>query len=316
MLKNSIKNPLFESVSLPVIAAPMFLVSNPDTVISGCKEGIISTFPSLNARTNEILEEWLVRITTELHKEDAPFAVNLIVHPTNKRYSADLDLIKKYNVPIVISSLGNPSEVISSVHEYGGLVFADVATVYHAKKASEAGVDGLILVCAGAGGHGGLLNPFAFIHEVREFYDGLIILAGSMGSGKDVLAAQVLGADFAYLGTRFIATTESSANEEYRSLLVESSINDIVYTDAFTGVHGNYLIPSIQKAGIDIEKIKKKEIDFSSMKDGENGKAWKDIWSAGQGVGSTKKVQTMQEVVQELKQEYKEARNGLQEVKV
>lgn len=305
-----------KTLTLPVIAAPMFLVSNPDTVIAGCKAGIISTFPSLNARTTEILDNWMAEITEDLDEVQenggtvAPWAVNLIVHRTNKRYTEDFKLIEKYHVPIVITSLGDPTEAIKMVHGYGGLVFSDVSSVYHAKKAAKAGVDGLILVCAGAGGHGGTIHPYAFIQEVREFWDGILILAGSISSGKEILASEILGADFAYMGTRFIATAESSAGDDYKNMLIKSHLEDIIYTDAFSGVNANYLIPSIVKAGLDPEKLKKKEsIDFS--KTSSEVKAWKNIWSAGQGVGRTKRIQTVEEVVKELHQEYLEAKTGI-----
>jgi nitronate monooxygenase len=304
---------LSNQLSLPVINAPMFLVSSPDMVIESCKNGIIGTFPLLNARTSELLENWLIRISEELkqnQQEDpsakiAPWGVNLIVHRTNKRFEEDLELIKKYEPPVVITSLGNPSDVAKIVHSYGGLVFSDVISLDHARKAAKTGIDGLILVCSGAGGHGGTLNPFAFLKAVKEFWDGITVLAGAISTGEEILAAKILGADLVYMGTRFIATEESSASNDYRQMLIESTLEDLIYTDAISGINGNYLLPSLQKAGFDIENLKKKEVDLSFSE--SKAKAWKDIWSAGQGVGSVKKVSTIKDVVEELKLEYQDA---------
>ncbi|MBH0169127.1 nitronate monooxygenase [Fictibacillus sp. 18YEL24] len=307
---------LSNQLSLPVINAPMFLVSSPDMVLESCKNGIIGTFPLLNARTSDLLENWMKHISDELSKareEDpsakiAPWGVNLIVHRTNKRFEEDLELIKKYEPPVVITSLGNPSDVAKIVHGYGGLVFSDVISLDHARKAAKTGIDGLILVCSGAGGHGGTLNPFAFLKAVKEFWDGMTILAGAISTGEEILAAKILGADLVYMGTRFIATQESSASEDYRQMLIDSTLEDLVYTDAISGIKGNYLLPSLQKAGFDVENLKQKDsidLSFSESK----AKAWKDIWSAGQGVGSVKKVATIQEVVDDLKAEYKKAMN-------
>ncbi len=294
----------------------MFLVSSPDMVLESCKNGIIGTFPLLNARTSDLLENWMKHISEELSKareEDpsskiAPWGVNLIVHRTNKRFEEDVELIKKYEPPVVITSLGNPSDVAKIVHGYGGLVFSDVISLDHARKAAKTGIDGLILVCSGAGGHGGTLNPFAFLKAVKEFWDGMTILAGAISTGEEILAAKILGADLVYMGTRFIATQESSASEDYRQMLIESTLEDLVYTDAISGIKGNYLLPSLQKAGFDVENLMKKDavdLSFSESK----AKAWKDIWSAGQGVGSVKKIATIQEVVDDLKAEYKKAMN-------
>ncbi|KGA96194.1 2-nitropropane dioxygenase [Alkalihalobacillus alcalophilus ATCC 27647 = CGMCC 1.3604] len=302
---------LLDNTRLPVICAPMFLVSGTELVIEACKSGIIGSFPLLNARTGEILEEWMTQIKEELaeaktlhpDKEIAPWAVNLIVHKSNKRYESDLELIRKYEPPIVITSLGKPTSVVEIVHGYGGLVFSDVATLTHAKKAAETGVDGLILVSNGAGGHGGTLNPLAFIASVKQFWNGITLLAGSVTNGRDILATQALGADFAYMGTRFIAASESLANDIYQNTLIESTAEDIVYTDAFSGVNANYLIKSIVNAGLDPEKLKKKDIVDVSHSD---SKAWKDIVSAGHGVGTIDKVQTVNEIVNELEEEYKE----------
>ncbi len=292
----------------------MFLVSSPDMVIESCKNGIIGTFPLLNARTSDLLENWMKHISEELsnaREKDpsakiAPWGVNLIVHRTNKRFEEDLELIKKYEPPVVITSLGNPSDVAKIVHGYGGLVFSDVISLDHARKAAKTGIDGLILVCSGAGGHGGTLNPFAFLKAVKEFWDGMTILAGAISTGEEILAAKVLGADLVYMGTRFIATQESSASEDYRQMLIDSTLEDLVYTDAISGIKGNYLLPSLQRAGFDVENLMKKDdvdLSFSESK----AKAWKDIWSAGQGVGSVKKISTIQEVVDDLKEEYKKA---------
>lgn len=294
----------------------MFLVSSPDMVLESCRNGIIGTFPLLNARTSDLLENWMKHISDELSKareenssaKIAPWGVNLIVHRTNKRFEEDVELIKKYEPPVVITSLGNPSDVAKIVHGYGGLVFSDVISLDHARKAAKTGIDGLILVCSGAGGHGGTLNPFAFLKAVKEFWDGMTILAGAISTGEEILAAKILGADLVYMGTRFIATQESSASEDYRQMLIDSSLEDLVYTDAISGINGNYLLPSLQKAGFDVENLMKKDsidLSFSESK----AKAWRDIWSAGQGVGSVKKVATIQEVVDDLKAEYKKALN-------
>jgi nitronate monooxygenase len=318
-MKKKLPSQITNQMVLPAIVAPMFLVSSPEMVIESCKAGVIGSFPLLNARTVDILEDWMKQITGELEevrvkepkRRVAPWAVNLIVHRTNKRYEADLELIKKYQPPIVITSLGDPSIVVSMVHEYGGLVFSDVSNLVHAKKAAQKGVDGLILVCNGAGGHAGTINPIAFIGEVREFWDGITILAGCISHGQDILAAEVLGADLAYMGTRFIATSESFASQGYRDMLIESTLEDLIYTDAFSGVNANYLVPSIQKAGLDPDKLQKKEtLDFSFSKSEASkseAKAWKDIWSAGQGVGAIKRVLPVSKVVEELQQEYEQA---------
>ncbi|WP_349407674.1 nitronate monooxygenase [Pseudalkalibacillus sp. SCS-8] len=314
-LPDHIRNEL----ELPIISAPMFLVSSPELVIESCKSGIIGSFPTLNARTETILEEWMERIRCELNdvkQEDpnrkvAPWAVNLIVHRSNQRYEKDLEIVKKYEPPIVITSLGNPSAVIEIVHSYGGLVFSDVSTIPHAKKAAETGVDGLILVCSGAGGHAGTINSFAFAGAVKEFWDGITILAGCISNGRDVLASQVLGMDLAYMGTRFISAKESFASDEYKEMLIESVLDDLIYTDAFTGVSANYLKNSIMKAGIDLEKLKSKEkVDLSTLNQSDS-KAWKDIWSAGQGVDQIQAVQPVKEIVDELKKEYEQAQKGL-----
>lgn len=305
---------LSNQLILPVINAPMFLVSSPDMVVESCKNGIIGTFPLLNARTSDLLENWMIRIKEELQRSQqetasakiSPWGVNLIVHRTNKRFEEDMVLIKKYEPPIVITSLGNPSDVAKIVHGYGGLVFSDVISLDHARKAAKTGIDGLILVCSGAGGHGGTLNPFAFLKAVKEFWDGITVLAGAISTGEEILAAKILGADLVYMGTRFIATKESSASEEYRQMLIESTLEDLIYTDAISGIKGNYLLPSLKRAGYDVENMLKKDsvdLSFSESK----AKAWKDIWSAGQGVGSVKKVSRVKDIVDELILEYKNA---------
>jgi nitronate monooxygenase len=309
---------LANSLSLPVIGAPLFIISNPDLTIAQCKAGVVGAFPALNARPAELLEEWLRRITTELaafkaanpRAKVAPFAVNQIVHHSNDRLQHDVDMCVKYQAPIIITSLRAPNEVVPAIHAYGGLVFHDVINVRHAQKAVEAGVDGLILVCAGAGGHAGRLSPFALVSEVRRFFDKAIILAGAITRGEHVLAARAMGADLAYVGTRFIASTEAHASEAYKKMIVESSADDIVYSDLFSGVHGNYLRGSIEASGLDPEKLPTG--DKSTMKFGSEGswkaKAWKDIWGAGQGVGSIDAVMSAREVIEQLGREYEAAR--------
>ena len=306
-----------ENISIPVIGAPLFLISVPDLVIAQCKAGIIGSFPALNARPQHVLEEWIVRIKTELKeyqeqnpdKKVAPFAVNQICHGSNDRLQGDMEICVKHEVPIIITSLRPPAEVVEATHSYGGLVFHDVINVRHAKKAAEMGVDGLILVCAGAGGHAGALSPFALLREVKSWFDKTIILSGSIGDGYSVASALALGADFAYLGTRFIARHEANAEPEYKQMLIESSANDIVYSNLFTGVLGNYLKPSIQNAGLDPENLP--TADKSVMNFGSGGntdsKAWKDIWGSGQGIGLIEDAPTVQDLVGRLRDEFNEA---------
>ena len=308
-----------ENISIPVIGAPLFLVSGPDLVIAQCKAGVIGSFPALNARPQHVLDEWIVRIKTELaeYQEQnpdakvAPFAVNQICHASNDRLMQDMETCVKHEVPIIITSLRPPSEVVEAAHSYGGLVFHDVISVRHAQKAVEQGVDGLILVCAGAGGHAGALSPFALLREVKQWFDGTVILSGSIGDGHSVASAIALGADFAYLGTRFIATEEANAEPEYKKMLEESAAKDIVYSSLFTGVLGNYLKPSIENAGMDPENLP--DADKTSMNFGSGGntdsKAWKDIWGSGQGIGGIKDSPTVSELVGRLKKEYEEAFN-------
>ena len=306
-----------DNISMPVIGAPLFLVSGPDLVIAQCKAGIIGSFPALNARPQHVLEEWIVRIKTELaeyQKQNpdakvAPFAVNQICHGSNDRLMQDMETCVKHEVPIIITSLRPPAEVVEAAHSYGGLVYHDVISVRHAKKAAEQGVDGLILVCAGAGGHAGALSPFALLREVKKWFDGTLILSGSIGDGHAVASAIALGADFAYLGTRFIATEEANADPEYKKMLEASAAEDIVYSSLFTGVHGNYLKPSIKNAGLDPDNLP--DADKSSMNFGSGGntdsKAWKDIWGSGQGIGAIKDSPSVAELVGRIKSEYQSA---------
>ncbi|WP_027962958.1 NAD(P)H-dependent flavin oxidoreductase [Halalkalibacillus halophilus] len=294
--------------NFPVIVAPMFLVSTPSMTIEASKNGAIGSFPLLNARPIETCADWLKEVSEALPNQD--WAVNLIAHKkSNIRYDEDLNLVQTYQPPIVITSLGSPKEAIEVVHGYGGKIYSDVATVKHAKKAASAGVDGLILVCAGAGGHGGTLNPFAFIAAVKEFYDGTIILSGSISTGYDVLAAKAMGADYAYIGTRFIASNESSAQDDYKQMVIDSTIEDVLYTDSFSGVHANILIPSLLKENIDPDTLtSKNEVDLSHLVD---VKAWKDIWSAGHGVTAVHLKQSTKEILEKLKLEYREGAEKL-----
>lgn len=311
MVKKNVKEQL-KALELPVIAAPMFLVSGIELVVEGCKSGVATTFPLLNARTSEALEEWMQTITTQLEEAEqtnqtvAPWGVNLVVHKSNDRYDADVELIKKYQPPIVITSLGKPTDIAKIVHEYGGLVFSDVISVKHAKKAMEANIDGLVLVCNGAGGHGGMLHPMAFVHEVKQFFDGLIILSGAISHGQDILAAEVMGADLAYMGTRFIATEESMASDAYKKMLLEAEAKDIIYTDKLSGVHANFILQSILNAGIDPQNLQKPEQLEIVHKADDEAKAWKDIWSAGHGVGGIHEILPVAELVKKLREEYEE----------
>ncbi|MEO2051800.1 MAG: nitronate monooxygenase [Allomuricauda sp.] len=308
------KAEFIKDLSLPVVAAPMFLISGPQLVIECCKNGIVGTFPALNQRTSEGFEEWLIEIKTELDKFEqetgkkaAPFGVNLIVHPTNPRLEADVKLCMKHKVPLVITSLGAVSMVVDAIHSYGGLVFHDIIKKRHAEKAAEAGVDGLILVSAGAGGHGGTLNPMSLITEVKKFFDKTILLSGCISTGRDVASALQMGADLAYMGTRFINTEESKAPEEYRKMIIDAGASDVVYTAAISGVHANFLAASLKAAGVTEEDLKKDtKIDFGKELNTE-AKAWKTIWSAGQGVTSIDNVLPVADLVQQLKDEFKTA---------
>lgn len=304
---------LNQNLALPVICAPMFIISNPDLVIAQCRGGVIGSFPALNARPKDLLDEWLTRIKAELAADPnaAPFAVNQIIHPSNERLEHDMALCVKHEVPLIITSLSAPTQIVPHVHAYGGKVFHDVISVRHAEKALEAGVDGLILVCAGAGGHAGTLSPFALVGEIRKFYDGPIALSGSITNGQAILAAQAMGADFAYIGTRFIATQEANAVEAYKQAIVDSAAKDVVYTPYFTGVHGNYLTRSIVAAGLDPANLPVKDKTAMSFGGARDAKAWKDIWGAGQGVGTIDDVLPAGEPITRLKQEYRSAKTAL-----
>lgn len=291
---------------LPAIAAPMFLISGPELVLACCRAGIIGAFPTPNARTPLILEEWLDRINRGMRPGDSPWAANLIMHPSYARRAEDLALVIKHRAPIVITALGSPREVVEEVHGYGGLVFADVNGVEFAAKAAAAGVDGLVLVSAGAGGHTGQLSGFAFVDAVRAFWDGIVVLAGAISTGRGIRAAEVLGADLAYLGTRFIATTESMASPEYRRMVVESGTADIVCSAAITGVPANWLKPSLVRAGYDPDALAdRREVNFGNPQ--EEVKPWKNVWSAGQGVGNVHEIMPAAALVDRLSQEYREA---------
>jgi len=317
----SLPAPLEARLQLPVIAAPMFIISNPDLVLAQCKAGVVGSFPSLNARETGQLDEWLGRIKDELAAWDAdhsdqlsaPFAVNLIVHKSNNRLQEDLALCVKHKVPLVITSLGAIAEVNEAIHSYGGIVLHDVINNRFAHKAVEKGADGLIAVATGAGGHAGTLSPFALVQEIREWFAGPLALSGSIANGGAVLAAQALGADFAYIGSAFIATEEANADARYKQAIVDGTAGDIVYSNLFTGVHGNYLRASIVAAGLDPDNLP--EADPSKMNFGSGGnqaaKAWKDIWGCGQGIGAIQQVVPAAELIDRLKQEYRAARARL-----
>ncbi len=303
-----------KELRLPVIAAPMFLISGPELVIEACKNGIVGTFPALNQRSSEGFEEWLIQIKEELSafeassgQKPAPYGVNLIVHPTNPRLEADLKLCIKHQVPIIITSLGAVSMVVEAVHSYGGLVFHDIIKKRHAEKAAAAGVDGLILVSAGAGGHAGTINPMTLVSEIKQFFKKTIILSGCISTGRDVASAMQMGADLAYMGTRFINTAESQAPDTYRQMIVEAGASDVTYTAAVSGVHANFLTASLKAAGISEEDLQKDhKIDFGSELDTE-AKAWKTIWSAGQGVATIHDVLPLAALVKQLSTEFKAA---------
>ena len=306
---------------LPVIGSPLFIISSPELVIAQCKAGIVGAFPALNARPAEKLAEWIVRIKTELAqfeqetgRKAAPFAVNQICHASNDRLMHDMEVCTEHKVPIIITSLRAPKEVVEAAHSYGGIVLHDIVNIRHAKKAISEGVDGLIPVCAGAGGHAGVFSPFALVAELRTFWDGPIALSGSIANGRSILAVQAIGADLAYMGTRFIATKEANAPEAYKQALIEAAGGgEIVYTNLFTGVHGNYLRSSIAAAGLDPDELP--QSDKSKMNFGSGGntkaKAWRDIWGAGQGVGQIEDAPTVEELVTRLEAEYREAKAAL-----
>ncbi|MEI7495652.1 MAG: nitronate monooxygenase family protein [Betaproteobacteria bacterium] len=309
---------VLQQLKFPVIASPLFIISNPKLVIAQCKAGVVGSMPALNARPAEQLEEWLIEITETLaaynranpDKPAAPFAINQIVHKSNDRLEHDMAMCVKYKVPIIITSLGAREDVNAAAHSYGGIVLHDIINNKFAKKAIDKGADGLVAVAAGAGGHAGVKSPFALIQEIREWFDGPIALSGAIANGGAILAAQAMGADFAYIGSAFIATEEARAAEEYKQAIVNASSDDIVYSNLFTGVHGNYLAPSIRNAGLDPENLP--ESDASKMNfGGDAKKAWKDIWGCGQGIGAVKAVLPTADLVARLQREYEEARARL-----
>jgi len=309
---------VFQQLKFPVIASPLFIISNPKLVIAQCKAGVVGSMPALNARPAEQLEDWLIEITEALEahnrahpdKPPAPYAINQIVHKSNDRLEHDMAMCVKYKVPIIITSLGAREDVNAAAHSYGGIVLHDIINNKFAKKAIEKGADGLVAVAAGAGGHAGVKSPFALIQEIREWFDGPIALSGAIANGGAILSAQAMGADFAYIGSAFIATEEARAAEEYKQAIVEASSDDIIYSNLFTGVHGNYLAPSIRNAGLDPENLP--ESDASKMNfGGDAKKAWKDIWGCGQGIGAVKAVLPTADLVARLQREYEEARARL-----
>ena len=314
--------PILQGLALPVIGSPMFIVSGPELVIAQCKAGIIGTFPALNARPAEMLEKWIVRIKLELDEYQkanpdkivAPFGVNQICHPSNNRLQQDMEICAKHEVPIIITSLQANQLVYDATHAYGGIILHDVTNIRHSKKALSMGADGLIAVCSGAGGHAGRLSPFALIPEIRQFFDGPLLLSGSIATGGAIAASLAMGADLAYIGTRFIATAEANAVDGYKSEIIQSSGEDIIYSSLFTGVHGNYLKGSIEKAGLDPNNLPESNKDAMNFGSGGNtdAKAWKDIWGAGQGVGSVHSAPPVADVVNELKVEFDKACQKLQ----
>ncbi len=313
--------PVLQKLRIPVIGAPLFIISGPELVIAQCKAGIVGAFPSLNARPGHVLDEWLDQIVTELAEHDArhperpaaPFAVNQIVHKSNDRLMHDVEMCVKYKVPVVITSLGARPEVNEAIHSYGGIVMHDIINIVFARKALEKGADGLIAVCAGAGGHAGRLSPFALVQEIRAFFDGPLALSGSIATGSAVAAARAMGADLGYIGSAFISVDEARAVEDYKNMIVEAMADDIVYSNLFTGIHGNYLAQSIAAAGLDPNDLP--QSDPSAMNFGSGGntsaKAWKDIWGAGQGVGAIKERLTAGEYVDRLEAEYASACEAL-----
>ncbi len=307
----SIPAALAGRLSIPVIGSPLFIISNPDLVIAQCRAGVVGSFPSLNARPLPQFEEWLQRLTSELTPHDAPYAVNLIVHRSNDRLMDDLALCVKYKVPMVITSLGARPDVNEAIHSYGGIVLHDIINDTFARKAVDKGADGLIAVAAGAGGHAGTISPFALVQEIRRWFDGPLALSGSIATGGAVLAAQAMGADFGYIGSAFIATDEARADQRYKQMIVESSASDIVYSNLFTGVHGNYLKPSIALAGMDPDHLP--EGDLKTMNFGSEAapKAWKEIWGCGQGIGAIEAVLPAAQFIARLRREYDAARARL-----
>lgn len=312
--------PLFDKLRLPAVGAPQFIIANPELVIAQCKGGIVGAFPALNARPQPLLDDWLHRIKDELAAYDeanpgapsAPYAVNQIVHKTNERLEADVAACVKHKVPIVITSLGARPEVNEAIHSYGGIVLHDVINITFAKKALEKGADGLIAVAAGAGGHAGGLSPMAFVGELREFFNGPLLLSGAIATGRGILAAQAMGADLAYMGSAFIATTEANASDAYKQMIVDSSAGDVVYTNLFTGVLGNYLKGSIVSAGLDPDDLPESDPSKMNFSGGSSkAKAWKDIWGAGQGVGAVHDIVPTADLIARLKRDYDEAKRGL-----
>jgi len=313
MLPDVLKNTL----SIPVVAAPLFIISRPNLVIAQCKAGVVGSFPALNARPQELLSDWIKEIKDELGeyqaqnpgKKVAPFAVNQICHLSNDRLLADVETCVKHEVPIIITSLRPPADLVKAIHSYGGLVFHDVINTRHAQKAVSEGVDGLILVCAGAGGHAGALSPFALLRETREWYDGTILLSGAISDGYSVASALAMGADLAYVGTRFIATQESEAEDEYKQMLIDSSAKDVVYTNYFSGVHGNYLSPSVIKSGMDPDNLPEADKTKMNFNSGGNAakKVWKDIKGCGQGLSPIKDSPAVADLVDNMKKEFAEA---------
>lgn len=305
---------LENALSIPAIGSPMFLVSFPPLVTAQCKSGIVGTFPHVNARTSEQFDQWLTDIETDLaaHKAAnpsavvAPYGVNLIVHRTNARFEPDLALVVKHRVPFVITCLGHPGKVVEAVHAYGGTVFCDVTSAAHARKSVDAGVDGLICVGAGAGGHASNQSAFSLVREIREFWDGCLVLGGGINDGHQIRAAEALGADLVYMGTRFIATQESNAQQEFKQMVIDSDVSDLVYTDRLSGVHANFLKPSLEKWGVDVSKLPPKTPDMSSLTD-TTAKLWKDLWSAGQGVATIHDSPSVATLVERIAGEYDEA---------
>lgn len=313
---------LHHRLSLPLVAAPMFLISGPELALACCRQGIVGSFPALNQRTSDGFEQWLIQMNDELEADrasnpdnpPAPYAVNLIVHRTNPRWQADLELCVKHRVPIIITSLGAASQVVDAVHSYGGVVFHDVTNQKHARKAAEAGVDGIIAVAAGAGGHAGTINPFVLVHEIREVFDGTILLAGGLSRGEDLLAAQAMGADLAYMGTRFINTDESQADDAYRNMIIEAVSGDIIHTPAVSGVPASFMRQSLEAAGFPMDKLHQAgEMNYGEKLKpvDDEAKAWKTVWSAGQGVSQIDDVLSVEALMDRLRREYGEARAKL-----
>jgi nitronate monooxygenase len=315
----SLPDNLVARLRIPVLSAPMFVVSGPDLVIEQCKAGVIGSFPTLNARPQEDLDKWLTRIETELaqyaranpSKKVAPYAVNLIVNKANQRLQHDTEVVLAHKAPIVITSLSAPTDIVPRVHAYGGIVLHDVIKVRHAEKALEAGVDGLIAVCGGAGGHAGTLNPFALVNELRRIHKGLLVLSGAITNGSAILAAEAMGCDLAYIGTRFIATKESLAVAGYKKMIVDSNSGDVVYTPLFSGVHGSYLAGSIRNAGLDPDNLPIKEAPGLYRNREDRPKTWKEIWGAGQGVGNIDDVPAVADLIDRLEREYLDAKQRL-----